>query len=188
MGKEKREIRDLLLGKTVLDEEGRLTTPGAGTLRLPQGIPPGAGAVRFFGVGGKSRRYVTALEEKEILAEVRGGMARLGRAVRLREQPRAAACLIRYVLTLPVLLIFHPSEDGWMLTAWSGRGLTACFSRRRALHAFDKSLSALFAPGEEPEEARERADGGPEPSEERTEAPAPEAPENEEFPEEDWEE
>ena len=67
MRKDKKEIRNLLLGKMVLDEDGRLVTPPAGTFRVPQGVTDGAGSVRLFGITGKARRYETDLSEEAMM-------------------------------------------------------------------------------------------------------------------------
>ena len=93
MKKDKKEIRNLLLGKAVVDEEGRLVTPEAGTFRVPNGIADGAGAVRFLGVSGKTQYYETDLSEEEIMARAREHMRNSGRGVYLRQHPDAAACL-----------------------------------------------------------------------------------------------
>ena len=149
MKKEKKEIRDLLLGKTVMDEDGKLVTPEAGFFRVPQGVAPGAGAVRFLGIGRKERFFRSALDGDEILAEAEACMSNMGRAVRLREQPDAAACLIRYVLSVPAVLVFRIEEGVCVLTAWAGRSPSAWLSRRRALHTFEKALSGVLSPAAE---------------------------------------
>ena len=139
--KEKKEIRDVLLGKTVLAEDGRLTVPEPGTLFLPRGVTDGAGAVRFLGIRGKERRYVTEADESALMASVLEFMRGVGHGLYLREQPDAAACLIRYVLTRPAVLTFRFEEGQPVLTAWSGRGLMGWLSRRRAIGAFERALT-----------------------------------------------
>ena len=63
-------------------------------------------------------------------------MRQIGRGLSLREQPEAAACLIRYVLTRPAVLTFRYTDGIPVLTAWTGRGLLGWISLRRALAAF----------------------------------------------------
>ena len=157
MKKNKKEIRNLLLGKAVVDEEGRLVTPEAGTIRVPNGIADGAGAVRFLGVSGKTQYYETDLSEEEIMARAREHMRNSGRGVFLRQHPDAAACLIRYVLTRPALLVFRWVEGQGVLTAWTGRGIMSWASRLRAIRAFERSMGDVIRystappPEEEPE-------------------------------------
>ena len=162
MRKDKKEIRNLLLGKAVVDEEGRLVTPEAGTFRVPNGIADGAGAVRFLGVGGKTQCYETDLGEEEIMDRAEECMRSIGRGVYLRQHPDAAACLIRYVLTKPALLVFRWVEGRGVLTAWTGRGIMSWASRMRAIRAFEREMgdairfSEAPPPEEEPEKKRRR--------------------------------
>ena len=162
MKKDKKEIRNLLLGKAVVDEEGRLVTPEAGTFRVPNGIADGAGAVRFLGVSGKTQYYETDLSEEEIMARAREHMRNSGRGVYLRQHPDAAACLIRYVLTRPALLVFRWVEGQGVLTAWTGRGIMSWASRLRAIRAFERTMGDVIRystappPEEEPEEKKSR--------------------------------
>ncbi len=137
---EKREIRRVLLGKTLPQENGRLTSMGPGDYRLPLGVGDGAGAVRFLGVGGKSRRLETKLREPAVKNKAAQIMEDIGRGLDLREQPDTVACLIRYVLTRPAVLTFRYMDGIPVLTAWAGRGFTGWISRRRALRAFTSRL------------------------------------------------
>ena len=162
MKKNKKEIRNLLLGKAVVDEEGRLVTPEAGTIRVPNGIADGAGAVRFLGVSGKTQYYETDLSEEEIMARAREHMRNSGRGVFLRQHPDAAACLIRYVLTRPALLVFRWVEGQGVLTAWTGRGIMSWASRLRAIRAFERSMGDVirYSPAPPPEEEPEAKKNG----------------------------
>lgn len=153
MTDEKKEIRTILLGKTVPDGNGKLTSAARGELRLPIGVGDGAGAVRFFGVMRRSVRYETELGEEKALAAAEAAMRDIGRGLSLREQPDAAACLIRYVITRPAMLTFRFVEDVPVLTAWTGRGLTGWLSVRRALTAFAQAAPETLHPSaQEPPE------------------------------------
>ena len=147
MRRERKEIRKLLLGRTVLDDDGKLVTPAAGVIHLSQGVQNGAGAVRILGISRRQRRYDTDLGTEDILAEAEAGMMELGRIVRLREQPGTAACLIRHLLIRPVVLVFRAEEEGCTLTAWTGRGLLAWIIQRRAIRTFEHELGELLRPG-----------------------------------------
>ena len=157
MTDEKKEIRTILLGKTVPDGNGKLTSAARGEIRLPIGVGDGAGAVRFFGVARKAVRYETELGEEKALAAAELTMRDIGRGLSLREQPDAAACLIRYVITRPAVLTFRFVEGAPVLTAWTGRGLTGWISLRRALSAFRQAAPDKLRPtgGEAPEEREE---------------------------------
>jgi hypothetical protein len=154
--KEKREIRDILLGKSILTEDGRLTSKDPGTILMPQGVVDGAGAVHLFGISGKDYRYETGLAEDALAEQVNQSMRNLGRALSLREQPEAAACLIRYALTGPAVLVFRCAEGGPVLTVWTARGLMGSITRRRAVGAFAQALPESIRPaaGEKKEKAK----------------------------------
>ena len=183
MRREKKEIQKLLLGRAVQDTDGKLVTPEPGTIFFTQGVQNGAGAVRLLGISGRKRRYAAEGSPEEILAEAVEKMLDLGRAVRLREQPGTAACLLRYLLTRPVLLVFRAGGDGCELTAWTGRGLLARAFQYRAIHAFERLLGDRLQPGSPAQRKRKERRSEPEGSAE--EAPEDTGQENGEAPDEE---
>ena len=161
---EKREIKDVLLGKVVLAEDGRLTTfpKGKGLARLPLGVSDGAFSVRMLGVMRRAVRYETKLNREKALEEARECMKDIGRGLALREQPDTAACLIRYVLTRPVVVTFHYEGGIPILTAWTGRSLTGLLSLYRAAGAFERHLPpGLWLSEKKPPQNKD--EGGKEP-------------------------
>ena len=158
----KQEIRRVLLGRTVPTQDGRLTVLEKGEYRMPIGVADGAGAVRFLGICKKARRLkasCAAPKARSLAAQI---MRDVGRELYLPQQPEAAACLIRYILTRPAVLIFDYQDGIPVVTAWTGRGLTGWISLRRALRAFLKRLPKQLTVSEEPvpldeEEARKKA-------------------------------
>ena len=154
----RQEIARVLRGRTLIAEDGRLVAMGKGELRMPMGITDGAVSVRFFGVGRKERRLEASCTEnraRQIAFEV---MKDIGRGLYLPEQPEAVACIIRYVLTGPVVLVFDYRDEIPVLTAWAGRSLTGWISRRRALNAFGKKMpkQLKFSEKSAPEDAVEK--------------------------------
>ena len=137
----KAEIKRVLLGRAILADDGRLIAIPAGTfMKTPIGIGDGAGAVGIFGMSRRIRRYETKDGRARINTTVTKSMQNIGRGLILNEQPEATACLIRYVLTRPAVLVFTWEDGTPMLTAWTGRGLTGWISLRRAIKAFEKGL------------------------------------------------
>ena len=134
------EIRRVLLGRVAPGPDGWLIPIPKGEFVLPVGIADGAGAVRFLGMTRRVRRYGTKRGRTWVLATAGKAMEDLGRGVSLQEQPEAAACLIRYVLTRPAVLVFGYEDGAPTLTAWTGRGLTGRLSLRRAIRAFERGL------------------------------------------------
>ena len=114
------------------------------------GVRDGAGAVRFFGICKKARRLKASCAEPKAKLLAAQIMRDVGRELYLPQQPEAAACLIRYVLTRPAVLVFDYQDGISVLTAWTGRGLTGWISLRRALRAFLKRLPKQFSVSEDP--------------------------------------
>ena len=137
----KAEIKRVLMGKAVLAEDGRLVAVPAGVwMPTPIGIGDGAGAVRVLGVSGRVRTYATKNGRERVMAIAKKSMQNVGRGLALNEQPEAVACLIRYVLTRPAVLVFTYVDGVPTLTAWAGRGLTGRLALRRAIRAFEVGL------------------------------------------------
>ena len=137
---ELKELRNVLLGRTTLTEDGRITPVQKGEFRVSAGVGDGAVAVRFWGIAKHSCCFETKLEPDAVNEAARKSMQEIGRGVSLRWQPDTVACLIRYVLTRPTVLTFRYIDNIPTLTAWSGRGIPGWLSLRRAVKAFDKGL------------------------------------------------
>lgn len=137
----KQEIRRALLGRTIPAEDGRLVVLEKGQVStLANGIADGAGAVRILGVRRKAKRLTVTCPENKARETAYKLMGDIGRVVYLNELPNAPACLIRYVITRPAMLIFDFEDGVPVLSAWSGRGLTGWISNRRALSAFTRRM------------------------------------------------
>lgn len=151
MTKEARqEIRRVLMGRTAPTQDGRLAALEKGQHRMPVGITDGAGAACFFGICKKARRLKASCAEPKAKLLAAQIMRDVGRELYLPRQPEAAACLIRYVLTRPAVLVFDYQDGVPVLTAWTGRGLTGWISLRRALRAFLKRLPKQLSLSGEP--------------------------------------
>ena len=137
----KAEIKRVLLGRAVLAQDGRLIALPAGTfMKTPIGIGDGATAVRLLGISRRVRRYETKDGRARVTEAARKAMRNIGRGLILNEQPEAVACLLRYILTRPAVLVFAYENGAPTLTAWTGRGLTGWLSQRRAIRAFERWL------------------------------------------------
>ena len=153
MTKEKKEIRSILLGRTLLTEDGKMTSVGKGDFFLPVGISDGASAVRLLGIARKARVYRSSLSREETLQAAERVMRDLGRALVLREQPETVACFIRYLATRPAVVTFRYLEDRPVLTVWAARGITGRISLQRAISSFERALPAgITRTGEKPPE------------------------------------
>ena len=137
---ELKEIRSVLLGRTTLTEDGRITPVQKGEFHISAGVGDGAGAVRILGIAHRSCCFETKLKRESVNEKAKVCMKEIGRSVLLHQQPETAACLIRYVLTRPAVLTFRYIDDVPTLTAWAGRGIAGWLSLRRAIGAFERSL------------------------------------------------
>ena len=144
----KAEVRRVLLGDVERGPDGRLRPiPADGEFRIPVGIADGAFSARFFGVSRRVRIYETNETKSRVMDAAKNAMADIGRGLALDEQPDAAACLIRYILTRPAVLTFDYDENGVpTLTAWTGRWLTSWISLWRATRAFERRLPDSIKP------------------------------------------
>lgn len=137
----KAEIKRVLIGRAIIGEDGLLNAVPAGVfLPTPLGIGDGAVGVSIFGMSRRIRHYETKDGKTRVMAAAKKSMQNIGRGLNLSEQPEAVACLIRYVLTRPAVLVFTYEDGTPTLTAWTGRGLTGWISLRRAITAFEKGL------------------------------------------------
>ena len=150
MTKAVKEIRSILLGRTRLLEDGKLTSLQPGEFVMPNGVADGATTVRFLGMAHRSVAFDTRATQKNVMKEAAKAMSDIGRGVILREQPDTVACLIRYVLTRPALLTFRYVDETPVLTVWAGRSLTGLFSLKRAIKAFIRELPDTIARSEGP--------------------------------------
>ena len=135
-----KEIRNILVGRTTLAEDGRIRAIEKGEFYLASGVADGAGSVRFLGITRRAAAYETELPERKVMQIADTCMMNIGRRVALKEQPETAACLIRYVMTRPVLLVFKYVDGEPVLTAWSGAGISGLISILRGVSAFEKQL------------------------------------------------
>ena len=131
-------------------EDGTLAVLSAGMIMpTPIGIGDGAAETWLFGLKRRVRRYVTKDKRDRVAAVAKKAMQNTGRGVILSEQPEAVACLVRYILTRPAMLVFSFENDIPTLTAWTGRGLTGWISLRRAIRTFEESLPDTMVPDEQ---------------------------------------
>lgn len=146
----RQEIRRALLGRTQLTQDGRLSVLEKGQFALSNGVADGAGVVRFLGVSRKSKRLKVNCPETKARQLAAGVMSGIGRGLYLSQQPDAPACVIRYVLTRPAVLVFCYQDGIPVLSAFSGRSLTGWLSNRRALRRFIKNMPQQFSVSEKP--------------------------------------
>ena len=135
-----KEIRQILLGRTKLLDDGRLSTLGEGEYMLPRGIVDGATAVRFLGVARRAKVLKSDLPDKKLRETVVKAMQNIGRGIELEAAEEECACLLRYLLSRPAVLCFFYDNGLPVIAAYTGRGLTGIVSVARAFAKFRKEL------------------------------------------------
>jgi len=135
-----KDVKAVLLGHTVLLDDGRLMNCAPGEFNMFSGVGDGAGSVRIFGVARRARAFDTKLSEKKAIEAARISMAEIGRGVLLQSNPNLPACLIRYILTKPVVITFGYMDGRPVAIAYAGRGISTLISIKRALAAFTDEL------------------------------------------------
>ncbi len=135
-----KEVRQILLGRTKLLPDGRLSTLEAGDYMMPRGIVDGATAVRFFGVARRAKVLKSDLPDKKLKETVVKAMQNIGRGIELQAAQEECACLLRYLLSRPAVLCFFYDDGQPVIAAYTGRGLTGIISIARAFAKFRKVL------------------------------------------------
>ena len=96
MDNQTREIRQILLGRTMWTQDGCLEALQKGQRMRFQGMGNGWGALHFLGIARRERTYqLPANTPAKLPAEL---LNRMGRPVRLAEQPKVSACLCRHLM------------------------------------------------------------------------------------------
>ena len=152
-----KEIKKILLGRTKLLEDGRLSTLGEGDFMIPRGVVDGATGVRILGVARRAKILQSDLPDRKLEDAVRKAMQNIGRGLVLQAEPDAIACLLRYIFSRPAVLCFSWQDGLPVIGAYTGRGLTGIISIARAFHSFRKELpeSVSFSEEKAPDHRKE---------------------------------
>lgn len=117
-----KEIRDILFGRIVRQNE-QFWAAAPADAKIPfHGLRDGAGDVRLFGVTHLTRRYQT-VQPDAALAEAERALYSMGRPMRLASMPESRGCLYTPHWIAPVLLVAEQDGDGLQMTAYTGRSL-----------------------------------------------------------------
>ena len=119
----KTELRKLLTGRMIRDEEGWLVAVPDGTYFIYHGVTDRTGYRR---IKIKEERVKVASDNKEAFQKVLDALRDVGMLVNLQSKPDALCALCRFFLTKAVILCVVPEGEGVVLVqAYTGRSLTA---------------------------------------------------------------
>ena len=134
----KSELRKLLTGRTIRDEEGWLIAIPEGSYFVYHGVADRTGYRR---IKLRERRVQVASDNEEAFHMVMKALQDLGVLVDMKTKPNALCALCRFFLTKAVVLCVVPEGDGLVLVqAYTGRSFTAGICCRLAMAKFVKKL------------------------------------------------
>ena len=119
---DKKEIRDILLGRFVRLDENLWSVVPPGTKVHFHGVRDGAGDVRIYGVTHLKRSYEAA-EIDTAFEEAGRALHSMGRPMKTESASEEKACLYMPGWIAPVLMVLEREGDTLQLSAHSARSL-----------------------------------------------------------------
>lgn len=135
---EKIEIRKLLTGRTIRDEEGWLIAIPEGNYMIYHGVADSTGFRKI--IHRKTHLQVAATNE-DAFHPVLESLRDMGTLVNMQTKPEALCAVCRFFLTKAVLLCVSPEENGRVrIETYTGRSLAAGILSRVAMAKLKKKL------------------------------------------------
>ena len=134
----KTELRKLLTGRTVRDEEGWLIAAPEGSYLVYHGVTDRTGYRKILL---REARVQVASTNEEAFHLVLKALQETGMLVNMRTKPTALCALCRVFLTKAVVLCVVPEGDGLVLVqAYTGRSFASGILCRLAIKKFRKKM------------------------------------------------
>ena len=135
----KTELRKLLTGRTIRDEEGWLIAVPEGSYFVYHGITDRTG---YRKIKCREERVQVATDNEQAFRKVLKALMDIGLLVNMKTKPDALCALCRFFLTKAVVLCVVPEGDGLVLVqAYTGRSFTAGLCCRMAISKLIKILN-----------------------------------------------
>lgn len=135
----KTELRKLLTGRTIRDEEGWLIAVPEGSYFIYHGIADRTGYRKIIC---REKRLQVASDNEQAFHTVLKALSDIGLLVNMQTKPDALCALSRFFLTKAVILSVAPEGDGMVLVqAYTGRSLTAGICCRWAIAKLIKKMN-----------------------------------------------
>ena len=136
---EKIEIRKLLTGRTIRDEEGWLIAIPEGNYMIYHGVADNTG---FRKIRHRKTHLQVAATTEEAFHPVLEALQDMGTLVNMQTKPEALCAICRLFLTKTVLLCVSPEENGRVLVqTYTGRSWLAGISSMLAVHKLKKKFA-----------------------------------------------
>ena len=137
----KTELRKLLTGRTIRDEEGWLIAVPDGNYMIYHGVADSTG---FHKIRCKEERIQVAYDNEEAFHLVLKALQDMGVLVNMKTKPEALCALCRQFLTKAVILCVAPEENGVVLVqAYTGRSLLSGICCRLSIAQFVKKINEI---------------------------------------------
>ena len=137
----KTELKKLLTGRTIRDEEGWLIAIPDGNYLIYHGVPDRTG---YRKIKLREERIQVAATNEEAFHLVLNALQEIGVLVNMKTMPNALCALCRVFLTKAVILCVVPESDGLVLVqAYTGRAFTAGISCKKAISDFMKKINQM---------------------------------------------
>ena len=135
------ELRKLLTGRTIRDEEGWLIAIPDGNYLIYHGVTDRTG---YRKIKLREERIQVAATNEEAFHVVLKALQEIGVLVNMKTKPDALCALCRMFLTKAVFLCVVPEGDGLVLAqAYTGRSFTAGISCKMAITNFMKKINQI---------------------------------------------
>ena len=135
----KTELRKLLTGRTIRDEEGWLIAVPEGSYFVYHGVTDRTG---YRKIKCREARLQVAADNEQAFYTVLKALSDIGLLVNMKTKPDALCALCRFFLTKTVVLCVIPEGEGIVLIqAYTGRSLTAGLCCRMAISKLIKILN-----------------------------------------------
>ena len=135
----KAELRKLLTGRTIRDEEGWLIAVPEGSYFIYHGVTDRTG---YRKIKCREERVQVASDNEQAFQTVLKALMDIGLLVNMKTKPNALCALCRFFLTKAVILCVVPEGEGLVLVqAYTGRSFTAGICCRLAIAKFIKKMN-----------------------------------------------
>ena len=135
------ELRKILTGRTIRDEEGWLIAVPEGSYLLYHGVTDRTG---YRKIKLKEARMQVASDNEEAFHKVLKALQEIGVLVDMKTKPSALCALCHMLLTKSVVLCVVPEGDGLVLIqAYTGRSLTAGLCCSLAISKLRKKIDLI---------------------------------------------
>jgi hypothetical protein len=135
----KTELRKLLTGRTIRDEEGWLVAVPEGSYMIYHGITDRTG---YRKIKCREKRMKVADDNEQAFHAVLEALSNIGLLANMKAKPNALCALCRFFLTKAVILCVNPEGDGVVLVqAYTGRSITAGLCCTMAISKLIKKMN-----------------------------------------------